>query len=224
MPKIKLSFIIALIVLIIGCVVYNSIDVVHNFAPVVYAANVEETKVLYAPDGRTRDTKVSEVDDYLKVGWYAEPVQYLYDINGYAKVVYKKDVQNLINSKKWFLTKPMLNKDDIILLAKVIYAEATENPDLRVLDRQYVGAVVMNRLRSGHYGNKLSAVVYAPNQYSCIYLSKFKRFPPDECILIAKYLLNGETYGVPSNVFYQAQFRQGSGVWKQVGAHYYCYR
>ena len=82
----------------------------------------------------------------------------------------------------------------------------------------------MNRLRSGCYGNQLSSVVYARNQYACIYNYKFKQTPPQECIEIAKYLLNGETYGVPSNVIYQAQFRQGSGLWKKVGVHYYCYR
>ena len=222
MPKIKLSIIITLIVLIIGSVVYDSIDVTQNSPCVVFAQ--EETKVLYAPDGRTRDTKVSEVEAYLKVGWYKEPVQYLYDINGHSKVVLIKNKQELLNTRKWFEKKPCLNQEDVMLLAKVIYAEATENPDLRVLDRQCVGAVVMNRLRSGYYGNKLSSVVYARNQYACIYSSKFKATPPQECIDIAKYLLNGETYDVPSNVFYQAQFRQGSGLWKKVGVHYYCYR
>lgn len=224
MPKIKLYIIIALIVLITGSVVYNSINVIQNIQVPVYAAQGESTQVLYAPDGRTRDTKISEVDAYLKVGWYAEPVQYLYDINGKVKVVYKKEIQKYLDSKKWFIVKPNLNPDDVLLLAKVIYAEATEHPDLRIIDRQYVGAVVMNRLRSGYYGNQLSSVVYARNQYACIYSSKFKKTPPQECIEIAKYLLNGETYGVPSNVFYQAQFRQGSGLWKKVGVHYYCYR
>lgn len=224
MPKIKLSIIIALIVLIIGCVVCNSINVVFDLRPLVVRAAVEETKVLYAPDGRTRDTKISEVDAYLKVGWYAEPVQYIYNINANASVVYKKDAQKWIDTRLWFTQKPNLNADDVMLLARVIYAEATEHPDLRLIDRKYVGAVVMNRLRSGHYGNKLVSVIYAPRQYACIHNAKFKQTPPQECIDIAKYLLNGETYGVPANVFYQAQFYQGSGLWKQVGVHYYCYR
>lgn len=224
MPKIKLSFIIALIVLIIGCVVYNSIDVVYNVSPVAKAAAIEETKVLYAPDGKTIEVKESEVDAYLNIGWYDAPVQYIYDIDGNVEIIYVRDVQGYVSSRQWFEIKPEYNQNDVILLAKIIYAEATENPQLRVLDRQYVGAVVMNRLRSGHYGNKLSSVVYAPGQYAGVGTPKFSKYPPEECITIAKYLLNGETYGVPSNVFYQAQFRQGSGVWKQVGVHYYCYR
>ena len=223
MPKIKLSIIIALIVLIVGSVVCNSINVVLDLRPVVARA-AEETKVLYAPDGRTRDTKLSEVEAYLKVGWYSEPVQYIYNIDGKASIVYKKDTQKWIDTKQWFVIKPVLNSEDINLLARVIYAEATENPELRIIDRKYVGAVVMNRLRSGHYGNKLTSVVYAPKQYACIHSDKFYKTPPQECVNIAKYLLNGETYGVPHNVFYQAQFTQGSGLWKKVGVHYYCYR
>jgi hypothetical protein len=185
----------------------------------------QELVVLYALDGKELTIPVEEKEIYLNIGWYEKPVQIIYDCNNNVEIVYCDTVQELVNSGNYFLEKRQLvNKNDIVLLAKVIYAEATENPELRVMDRQYVGAVVMNRLRSGYYGNTLKSVIYAPRQYACIYDSKFNSQPPQECLDIAYQLLSGETFGVPSNVFYQAQFPQGSSVWKKIGVHYYCYR
>ena len=115
-----------------------------------------------------------------------------------------------------------MNTNDVNLLARLIYAEAAAN---NILDKQYVGAVVMNRLRSGLWGNTLKSVIYAKGQYACTWQGKkFNSTPPEDCISIAQALLQGETYGVPKNVIFQAQFKQGSGVWKKVGSHYYCYK
>ena len=227
MPKIVTSIILS-IVLLYGCI--NAVDSttsssISNKIEVQVCASQPEQIVLYALDGRELEISIEEKEIYLNLGWYEKPVQIIYDCNNNEKIVFCKEVEYLINSGNYFLEKRILvNKEDQILLAKVIYAEATENPNLRIQDRQYVGAVIMNRLNSGYYGSTLRDVIYAPRQYACIYSQKFKSNPPQECLDIAYQLLSGETFGVPSNVFYQAQFRQGSGTWKQVGVHYYCYR
>ena len=227
MPKIVTSIILS-IVLLYGCV--NAVDSttsssISNKIEVQACTNQPEQIVLYALDGRELEISIEEKEIYLNLGWYEKPVQIIYDCNNNEKIVFCEEVECLINSGNYFLEKRILvNKEDQILLAKVIYAEATENPNLRTQDRQYVGAVIMNRLNSGYYGSTLKDVIYAPRQYACIYSQKFKSNPPQECLDIAYQLLSGETFGVPSNVFFQAQFPQGKGTWKKVGVHYYCYR
>ncbi len=66
----------------------------------------EAVQVLYAADGRTRITLRSEVEAYLKVGWYIEPVIIMYapdgrtrytllsEINEYLKVGWYKEPVN----------------------------------------------------------------------------------------------------------------------------------
>ena len=221
MPK---SFIaIALtIMLIVCCILCNSINAkseTNKAEEITYIT-------IYAADGRTAQIPENELKSYLTVGWYSEPVVYVYHLNGEKHPIYKKHLNDYLQSGEWFLNPPEVNESDLLLLAKVIYAEATENPDLRIVDRRYVGSVVMNRLRSGLWGNKLSNVVYAPGQYACANSrnKKFNSYPPQECLDIAKQLLLGVSFGVPENVIFQAQFPQGSGTWKKIGVHYYCYR
>lgn len=204
---------------------------------------------IYSLDNREIIIYQSEFEEYNQLGWYSKPVIKIYSINKEA-IIYQDELETY--KKLGWSTEPIKIKikeppkiqeessvpqpseqmappssapvsnspsEDAILLAKVIYAEAAAN----ITDRQYVGAVVMNRVRSPHFSNTIRGVIYAPNQYSCVGGKAFNQTPPQECIDIATQLLNGETFGVPSNVVFQAQFRQGSGVWKQVGVHYYCY-
>ena len=227
MPKTRMLITIALTIMLILCAyLCNSIDV-KLFEEKAKAEEMvyEEEKVeMYAPDGRTLMIAKSYIEDYQNVGWYLEPVTYLWTLDGEKYPILKKDVNYHLSTGYWFDKPPVVDEADMLLLARVIYAEATENPSLRVQDRQYVGSVVMNRLRSGYWGSKLSNVVYARGQYACVGNYKFNCYPPKECLDIAKQLLLGVSFGVPSNVIYQAQFRQGSGLWKKVGVHYYCYR
>lgn len=210
-------------------------------------------KTLYALDGREIIVPEEKVDAYIKVGWYlkpamlvynlkqeqisiykeqfaayhevgwySEPVVQIYNLQGKEFIICKKDLNSYLN-QGYYLTKPKVNYNDMVLLARVIHAEASENPSIRITDRRYVGAVVMNRVAHPSFPNTLSGVVYQRRQYACVGNSKFNSYPPQECLDIAKQLLLGERFGVPSNVVFQAQFRQGKGLWKKVGVHYYCY-
>lgn len=219
MPKTIIAIALTML-LIVCCILCNSIDVKSN-----NELKAEENYVtVYAPDERTLEVPENEVQNYYNVGWYPNPVIYVWYLDEYQDVIYKKDLDAYLNTGYWFLSKPEVNYNDVTLLAKVIYAEATENPSLRIKDRQYVGSVVINRLKSGHWGNNLNNVVYAPRQYACVGTPKFNSNPPKECLDIAKQLLLGVDFGVPSNVIFQAQFTQGSGIWQVVGVHYYCYK
>ena len=209
-------------------------------------------KTLYALDGREITIPEAEVDAYTKVGWYLKPAMLVYSLKQEQISIYKEQFEEyhkvgwysepvcklfnpaggseivaeskLEEYKQRGFKEPLpVNENDVVLLARVIHAEATQQPNLRVMDRQYVGAVVMNRVRHPQFPNTLQGVIYARNQYACVGNYWFNQYPPQECLDIARQLLEGETFGVPSNVVFQAQFRQGKGLWKQVGVHYYCY-
>lgn len=190
----------------------------------------EQKKIpMYAPDDKIIYISENQIDEYKKMGWYTESLVLMYASDGRTMYCVKSEVE-LYKDLNWFLTEreakeSVLNQNDVILLAKTIHAEAN---DSNYTDRCYVGAVVMNRLDSGKWGNSIYSVITAQGQYACYGNSKFNKYPPEECIKIATDLLLGERFGVPKNVIFQAGFRQGTGVWKIVYNtngynHYYCF-
>ena len=243
--KMKITIIATVIIIIF-------ITVLCSFNSVV-SGNEAEVRKLYSLDGRETTVLKSQVNQYLSLGWYRKPVMEIYNIKKEKLIIYKDEFNSYyetgwrehpvmyvynLNQEKiviyqsefqkykalgWYDKPVEINMEDAILLARVIHAEATQNPNLRVLDRQYVGAVVMNRVRHSGFPNTVRGVIYAPKQYACVGNYWFNQYPPQECIDIAKQLLAGETFGVPANVVFQAQFTQGKGIWKRVGVHYYCY-
>ena len=73
----------------------------------IYSVPDDTKAMVYATDGRTKIIKKSEVDAYLKVGWYrtlAETQQTVYAPDGRTKTVYKAEVDDYINVG-WYRTK-----------------------------------------------------------------------------------------------------------------------
>ncbi len=87
------------------------------------------------------------------------------------------------------------------------------------------GAVVLNRVQSEYFPNSIEEVIYQPGQYQCTEFknSGFYKEPTERCWRIAEELLISG-YDIPSNVLYQAEFKQGSGVYKKVQNMYFCYK
>lgn len=116
---------------------------------------------------------------------------------------------------------------DLMLLAKVIYAEAGSE-FLSDEWKMCVGEVVLNRVASPEFPNTIYDVVYQQGQYQGARSGYIASLTPSErCIDIAKRLLDGERIMEPSVVF-QANFKQGSGVYKalydsNLGWTYFCY-
>lgn len=121
-------------------------------------------------------------------------------------------------------------EDDLFCLAVAIYREHGSNvctDEQRLAD----GAVIMNRVNSPKFPNTIRGVLMANNAYqgfeNGIY---FPRVASCSCEIkaverayaIAKRVLDGERI-CPSNVYYQAEFGQGTGLWKKIGNTYYCY-
>lgn len=101
---------------------------------------------------------------------------------------------------------------ELTLLAKLIDLEmgASWAPDWA---KKAVGSVVLNRVNSPSFPNSIKDVIFQPGQYySCDSKLFLSRVPSQKSMDIAKELLNkGGT--LPSNVIFQANFRQGSGVY-----------
>lgn len=107
--------------------------------------------------------------------------------------------------------------NDLTLLAALIQAEAGTQP---YEGQVAVGNVVMNRLRSGRYGNTLYSVIYAKSQFSPAGSGKVAEIiaagPKATCVQAAQDALNGVNYVGTASHFRNVK----SGYQGQViGAH-----
>lgn len=116
--------------------------------------------------------------------------------------------------------------DDLYCLAAVVYMEAGAEPEYV---QKLVANVVVNRVHSGLYPNTIRKVATQRYQYGMMWKNGVK-FPKNadkkavaQCYSVAKDILGGERV-CPDNVLFQAEFEQGSGVYKEVSGIYFCYK
>lgn len=118
-------------------------------------------------------------------------------------------------------------EEEAMALAKIVYSEARGGSDEHQRD---VASVVVNRAMINYGGNStIIGIITAPGQY--VNSSRLASMSfDDKAYQNAIYVLeNGPT--LPSNVVYQANFKQGSGVhktyyyeWLEYPYTYFCYR
>ena len=111
------------------------------------------------------------------------------------------------------------SEKDLEILSHIICGEAQSYSDELQLA---VGSVVLNRVVSSKFPNTIKEVVFQRGQYACTKDGNYYREPTQKNREIAKYLLENGSQ-LPSNCIYQAQFKQGSGVYKKIGRTYICY-
>lgn len=125
------------------------------------------------------------------------------------------------------LTYQKYSFSDLMLLSKIIYAEAGSEW-LSDEWKMCVGEVVMNRVASPEFPNSIEAVLTQPGQYYGSGSTYFNRIIPSaRCTQAAVRLLSGERL-MDSTVVFQANFRQGSGTClsfydNYLGWTYFCY-
>lgn len=145
-------------------------------------------------------------------------------VNGWAQIKWNELIA-YVSSKYIALisenTTATYTQEDLYLLARVIHCEA--GSDWLTDEHQLaVGSVVLNRVADSRFPNTISGVVYQKGQYACVPNGMINRTPSERAVKNARYLLeNGVT--TPTNVVWQAQFKQGRGVWKYIQGHYFCY-
>lgn len=115
---------------------------------------------------------------------------------------------------------------DLFYLAAAVCREAGgESEEIQLL----VANVIINRVNSSIYPDTIYEVLTEYKQYGTMwkYGVSFPDWADDkvkeQCYSVAKRILEGERF-CPENVLFQAEFKQGSGVYKQFGDDYYfCY-
>lgn len=130
----------------------------------------------------------------------------------------------------WKLSK--YSDEDIRILTTVIYYEAGNTTEQL---RQYVAQVVLNRVGDSRFPNTIKDVINQRGQYNTKYTTvsaaqAINSTAYKTCEQSAKAAMMGKV-NMPSNVLYQANFRQGKGVWQSVyystgsfsSTSYFCY-
>ncbi len=118
--------------------------------------------------------------------------------------------------------------EELLLLSRIMYAEAGS---VWLSDewKMCVGEVVLNRVASPEFPDTIREVLEQPGQYygkNCRYFDTLQ--PSELCVRLAIRLLRGERVMDEPAVVFQANFRQGGGVFaeyrdQQLGSTFFCY-
>ena len=118
------------------------------------------------------------------------------------------------------------DESEIELLARLITAEAGYSSAYDPLDYEELcyltGSVVINRIKSEKFPDTLQEVINQRGQYQCVQNGHINREYDDTAWEISEELL---LYGteIDEAVVFQSEFRQGSGIYRQIGNQYFCY-
>ena len=132
--------------------------------------------------------------------------------NDFVEKISFENEQEEIIKRKIAEEKERQFNEDLDLLARVINAEAGCNwfPDEFQMK---VGNVVLNRVKHSKFPNSIKEVIYADGQYQCVTNGSINNEPSEKCLNNARRLLEGDLL-LPENVIYQAEFKQGKGVYE----------
>ena len=113
------------------------------------------------------------------------------------------------------------SSEEISMLEHLCNGEAGNQSDEC---QQAVISVVLNRVNSKWYPGTIKKVIFQRGQYACTWDGNYDKKPSKKVKKNVQAVLKGEGINVPKNVVYQAQFKQGKGVWKTIGTEIFCYK
>lgn len=199
---------------------------VFSLTSLVYAENVEEENDIFE-DVKTEevndifeDIETEEVNKSTLTLTYAEQIKMkntAHEIAELARSMGLSEDDPIIKraSDLWWeahyaeiYPTQTYSDEDLRILTNVIHFEACCCPEWH---KELVGQVVLNRVADSRFPNTIKDVVAQPGQYSVSYTTK--TIDCQNCNDVAKHVLE---YGVdcPENIIYQANFKQGKGVYK----------
>lgn len=114
------------------------------------------------------------------------------------------------------------SEDDLYWLSHLIAAEVGNST---YESKAMCGLVVINRVNSPSFkAETIEEVIFSPGQYETVSNGRIYDEPDNESIEIARKILAGTIeIEIPADVVYQAEFRQGSNIYCQIGNEYYCF-
>lgn len=117
------------------------------------------------------------------------------------------------------------SESDLFYLAAAVCREAGgECEEIQLL----VANVIINRVGSSIYPDTIYEVLTQKRQYGTMWKDgiSFPEWATEEtkerCYNVARRVLEGERF-CPENVLYQAEFKQGSGIFKKYPGYYFCF-
>lgn len=205
-----------------------------TMVPTAFAANtnanytacmtaIQEQKAVQAQAHLTAET--------LRKKGYSDSSAYIQA----AKSTWNEAQKNIVGYQK--LSK--YTDEDIRILATTVYYEAGSTTEQL---REYVAQVVLNRVGDSRFPSTIYGVISQRGQYSKNYTtagatqtikdrdSRNGTYNYATCVTSAKKAMMGMV-DMPTNVIFQANFKQGTGVWKAVyfnsgyfsSTSYFCY-
>lgn len=150
------------------------------------------------------DGEVGYVDtDYINVKFHIDEGESM-------EVIRARERQEAERKRKENQGAVSADADELRLLGALIYCESGNQPYEGMLG---VGAVVMNRVRSGAYPNSIHSVIYASGQFTPAMTGKVARAyegnVPELCMQAAQAAINGETTVGDATHFRRAGKREG---------------
>lgn len=152
--------------------------------------------------------EVSEIE-------YQEPITQPQTIN-----IEKLEVNQIFNGESG--EEVIVDDEELDMLSRLISAEAGANYCSYEL-MLYTGSVVLNRIEHESFPDDMKSVIYQQGQYACVNNGSFYKEPTERACQAAQELLEGGSV-LPSNVVFQAQFKQGDGVYIKEQNMYFCYK
>ncbi len=118
-------------------------------------------------------------------------------------------------------TKGVSSSDDVMLLSRIIYAEAKGEP---YIGKVAVGSVILNRVESPIFPNSLSGVLFQPRAFQSVSNGTIWNEPDMESIRAANNALNGWDPSYGCLYFWNPTTSTSSWIWKKspimrVGKH-----
>lgn len=121
-------------------------------------------------------------------------------------------------------TEPEVDETEVWHLAALIHAEVGNQSEQ---SKYLCGAVALNRVSSPYFANTIDGVIYQEGQYQCTWNGGYDRalteYDEVSYEVALDLLANGIPGWIPRTVVWQAEFKQGDGVFMQIGNTYYCY-
>lgn len=135
---------------------------------------------------------------------------------------YTEDSAIITEAKAHYYSAQSEIDAEIDLLARVVYFEAGSS---WISDRhqQLVACVLLNRCADSRFPDTIKGNVYRKGQYACsgrLYSVSAAQIPT-RCYTNAKAAAYGWVE-CPEGVIFQAQFKQGRGVYEKIGNTYFC--
>ncbi|MBE1443707.1 cell wall hydrolase [Paenibacillus sp. OAS669] len=160
-------------------------------------------------------------------GFYQLPLDGLYGSNTAQAVKgfqsnFGLNPDGVVGDMTWSeLKKHSLNREELDILAKVIYSEARgESYEGQVA----VGAVVMNRIQSGKFGDSIKDVVFQKGAFTAVADGQYNLMPDSTAYLAAQDAVRGWDPSNGSLYYFNPKTATSAWIWTrpqtiQIGNH-----